>query len=716
MLLAVLSSFLGYSSWFYYTACLGREVPFPGSPVLFIYLYFFLYIVAIFYRLYMNRSNYKLWQILLDSSMVITVIASLGWMYVMQNLIEEGTMKLSNFALLSFPVLEMALLFCLLMLFFIPQRKFPSIALILNIVSMLLFILANTIYLYHYVHSDKQPFILYVLWAGSPLLIGISSLHDTNEYSYGNEKEDLANQPSFRLPQLLLPYIGFIALAVTLLMNINEMKSIIIGGTVCFIFMAIRQINTLLENKRLITTLSDTKEHLEKRVEQRTIELTVLNSELEYLAEHDSLTGLPNRLLFAKRLEQCLKSKIDNEYTFAVLFLDLDRFKSINDFFGHEIGDKLLIQIAKCIKDCTREYDTIARQSGDEFLIILDKVTDFDEIRSIANNIIATFQTSFVIDDYDINTSISIGIAVYPNHGDAPEALIKNADTAMYRAKEKGKNLVEFYDEDMGRGLSKKLLLEKCLYSALERNELELYYQPQFTMSTGELVGMEALLRWNHPELGIISPKEFITLAEETGLIIPIGEWVIREACNQAKKWHDNGALLKVGVNLSPRQFVQDDLVLLISNILKETGLNPNYLDLEIIENIALYNEEYVIEKLNLLKKLGVKISIDDFGTGYSSLSYMKRLSFDTIKIANPFIVQIEDASNDISIVSAIIALGKSLNVNVIAEGVETKLQWDILKKMECDEMQGYYMGKPVQVKLFEEQYLQQYMVKAISC
>ncbi len=428
---------------------------------------------------------------------------------------------------------------------------------------------------------------------------------------------------------------------------------------------------------------------------------------IKHMAYHDTLTGLPNRNLFYDRLIQALKQAKRNHSMFAVLFLDLDRFKVINDSLGHTFGDLLLHSVGERLQKCIREIDTIARQGGDEFTALLIDI-DHEGVTLVANRILDSLSQPFILQDQEITITPSIGISLYPSDGEDVETLIKHADTAMYRAKEQGRNNFQLYIQGMSTQLSNRLEMENSLRKALTRNEFILYYQPQFQIDTGEMVGMEALIRWNHPTQGFIPPSEFIPLAEETGLIIPIGEWVLQTACQQNKSWQQAGfPPVRVSVNISAQQFKQPQLVEIVERILGETKLNPQYLELEITENISMSDVHLTTTTLDRLKKLGIKISIDDFGTGYSSLGYLKRFPIDTIKIDQSFVRDIHADADDAAIVRAIMAMAHSLELNVIAEGVETMEQLNFLEQQNCDEAQGYLFMKPLSVNDLEKKWVE---------
>lgn len=427
--------------------------------------------------------------------------------------------------------------------------------------------------------------------------------------------------------------------------------------------------------------------------------------QINHLAYHDALTGLPNRHLFQDRLAQSLAHAHLHQELLAILFIDLDRFKIVNDSLGHNIGDELLKNTALRLAGCIREGDTIARIGGDEFIILLPTVLP-RQVDRIAQRILEEMKAPFAIDGHELFISASIGVSLYPNDGLDQDTLIKNADTAMYKAKEMGKNTYQFYTPTMSSQSFEKLGLETQLRKAIERNELILYYQPQMDLATRKVVGIEALVRWQHPDCGLVSPDKFIPLAEETGLIVPLGEWVIRTACQQLKKWHDQGICpLKMSVNISVRQFQQQNIVGLVEDVLKTAQINPASLELEITESI-LQNIDTIIPQLNKLKELGVRISIDDFGIGYSSLNYIKSFPVDTLKIDRSFVRDIYSDARNATIVMTIIGMAQTLQMDVIAEGVETEEQLHFLKQQQCDGIQGYFISPPIPAEEIWTQFL----------
>ncbi|MDF9409476.1 MAG: Cyclic di-GMP phosphodiesterase Gmr [Pelotomaculum sp. PtaB.Bin013] len=425
---------------------------------------------------------------------------------------------------------------------------------------------------------------------------------------------------------------------------------------------------------------------------------------IRHQAFHDALTGLPNRMLFKDRLTLEIAHAKRNKQMLAVLFLDLDRFKLVNDTLGHGLGDQLLKIIARRLVGYVREDDTVARLGGDEFTVLLPEILQVENAAKVARKILRAVREPVRIDVHELYISTSIGIALYPSDGEDAESLLKNADTAMYRAKENGKNNYQLYTPAMNAKAFERLAIENGLRRALDRNEFVVYYQPKVNINTGKIIGMEALVRWEVPERGLIPPGDFIPLAEDTGLIVPIGEWVLRTACAQNKAWQDAGyPPLRVAVNLSARQFQLQNLVEVVSRVLEETGLEPCWLELEITESVAMQNAEYTVKMLYELKDMGIQLAIDDFGTGYSSLNYLKRFPISKLKIDKSFVREIGTDQDNEAIASTVIVLGQSLKLGVVAEGVETEEQYDFLKQHQCDEMQGYLFGKPVPPEKFEE-------------
>jgi diguanylate cyclase (GGDEF)-like protein len=416
-----------------------------------------------------------------------------------------------------------------------------------------------------------------------------------------------------------------------------------------------------------------------------------------HLAYHDVLTSLPNRQLFYDRLYHAVAQAKRYRYKVGVLFIDLDRFKPINDSLGHNIGDLLLKQVAQRLQVCIRKSDSVARLASDEFIIVLDHIMQSQDVAKIAQKILKELSKPYFLDGNELNVTASIGISVYPSDARDIDALVKNADTAMYRAKNEGNNSFKFYNVSMDAAVYKRLQLENSLRNAVKNGELILYFQPQVELKTNKIVGVEALLRWQHPQLGLLTPSKFISLAEETGLIVPIGEWVLREGCEQNQAWQRSGLpTMRVSINLSARQFRVARLKETVKRILDETGLSPNHLVLEITESNAMQNVEYTITTLNMLREMGVQISIDDFGTGYASLNYLKRFPLDILKIDRSFVSGLHDFHNDWAITAAVVAMAHRLKLKVLAEGVENAEQLAYLKSLRCDEYQGFYFSQPI--------------------
>jgi diguanylate cyclase (GGDEF)-like protein len=420
---------------------------------------------------------------------------------------------------------------------------------------------------------------------------------------------------------------------------------------------------------------------------------------IQFLAYSDALTGLPTRRLLQDRLTQALAAARRQEDKVALLFLDLDGFKNINDSLGHSLGDLLLQKVAERLKAWGREQDTVARLGGDEFVIMLTEVKSIPDAAIAAERLMDAMVAEFVVQGHFLRVSCSIGISIFPEHGTEGETLIKNADAAMYSAKDSGRNNFRFFTADMNAQAMERLTLQNSLRLALEKKELFLVYQPQMNIATGRITGLEVLLRWQHPDLGLVPPDKFMRVAENSGLIVPIGEWVLRTACYQARKWRDEGLpAVTIAVNVSAVQFRQECFCKLIRRVLHETRLDPQYLELELTESILLANADVMLSVVQELKGMGVSLAIDDFGTGYSSFNYLRQLPVRKLKIDSSFIRDVAVKPDDAAITTAIISMAKSLNLKVIAEGVENEAQLSFLRAHQCDEIQGYYFSKPLTV------------------
>jgi len=432
--------------------------------------------------------------------------------------------------------------------------------------------------------------------------------------------------------------------------------------------------------------------------------LVETEEKLAYLANYDPLTSLPNRNLLMERMRQTLGRASRNQQGVAVLVLDLDGFQMINDSLGHEVGDKMLQEVASRLTNTVSVGATVARLSGDEFVIMEEANDPVKQVSDIAQRVLDAISKFMMLNQHEIVITASLGISVFPSDGEEPSGLLKNANIALSRAKAEGKNTYQFFTGEMNTMALKRLILENQLRKVLERDELCLYYQPQVELASGRIVGLEALLRWQHPELGFVSPGQFISVAEEMGLIIPIGEWVLRTACTQNQIWQEAGLPpIRMSVNVSGRQFQDPGLLQMIKNVLAETSLNPIYLELELTESMLMEEninrKESVFAVLTQLQTMGIHIAIDDFGTGYSSLSYLKRFPLNTLKIDRSFVQDVNTNADDAAITTAIIAMAHSLQLTVVAEGVETKEQLAFLEKRQCEIIQGYFFSPPISVK-----------------
>jgi diguanylate cyclase (GGDEF)-like protein/PAS domain S-box-containing protein len=456
------------------------------------------------------------------------------------------------------------------------------------------------------------------------------------------------------------------------------------------------------ENARAVFDAAGNVQHYEGTVEDIT-ERKRYQARIEQQANYDELTGLANRALLKDRLQQSILTAATYGTNLAVAFVDLDRFKYINDSLGHQVGDQLLKEMAARLKSCVREWDTVARLGGDEFVLLFNGTTGSESVQQAVERMLTVVAQPWATSQGEFQITSSIGVAVYPNDGADAETLLKHADAAMYRAKDMGRNAFQFFTAEFNAQMTARLELEGKLRRALEREQLLLHFQPRVDLTSGRLLGAEALLRWQIPGEPMILPSRFIPLAEETGLIVTIGRWVLQAACAQNKAWQDAGLPpIAISVNVSTRQFMQDSFVDVVAEVLRETGLEPQYLELEITESMVMHDAERLMEMLDQLKALGIQIALDDFGTGYSSLNYLKRFAVDRLKIDRSFVKDVTVNADDAAIVRTIIALGHNLGLKVIAEGVETQAQLAFLRRNLCDEMQGYFFSAPLGAGQFE--------------
>ena len=419
--------------------------------------------------------------------------------------------------------------------------------------------------------------------------------------------------------------------------------------------------------------------------------------EMSHQAQHDALTDLPNRILFTDRLTQAISLAERQSKQLALMFVDIDHFKKINDSLGHAVGDKLLQSVASRLVACVRRTDTVSRLGGDEFVVLLSQVEREEDAAFSARKILRSLAEPHLIDSKSVDVSVSVGVSTYPTDGPDPESLMNKADTAMYEAKQHGRNNYQFFRPEMQAGLADRQLLERDLRYALGRNEFLLHYQPKFNLQTGEMAGVEALVRWRHPQRGMIAPAQFVPIAEECGLILSIGRWVLLEACKQSRAWSDRGlGVVPVAVNVSAAEFGDKDFLSGVRAVLIATGVDPANLELELTETVLMADAESAVEKLRALKAIGVQLAIDDFGTGFSSFTYLQRFPVDALKLDQSFVHEITEDNADAPILTAMINIGNSLKQRVIAEGIETRAQLRFLQRHDCSQGQGYYFSRPV--------------------
>lgn len=693
--------------WSYYMVILKAPVPTPGWTDIFSYMRALLAISAIGCLLYEKKHALSTAKYFLDSLIVMSVLTTIVWNYIIGPLFRQSGSKsvLAIIASVGYPIGDLVILFGAITIFMSSTFMLSKKA--MQLLSLGLFI--NSIADFWYAFSSLTGTYIFgslvdPLWTLSAMILAYSGLiYSIQNKDTLDSKACLEYQTTDKV-RILIPYVSIVFLLMIIIAANHTFNDLLIGFMFTILLMIVRQVFTLFQNQSLLRQFYILNRNLEDKVTERTRELTDSNSELSYRSYHDSLTGLPNR----ESMNELIPSLISINYKFALLFLDLDNFKHINDSLGHSMGDILLKKVGQRLQWVVKSDDSVIRLGGDEFMIIIKEIKDSKIVSEIAEQIIDSFRTSIKLNDYDLIVSASIGIALYPDNGENIEILVKNADIAMYEAKKQGRNRYYFSKEKEDKNLIIHLKISSYLHSALEKNEFHLYMQPKFDITTLKITGGEFLIRWNNPEMGLLLPGTFISLAEETGLIIPMGEWIIRNSFEQIKSWSDIYDLetMRFSINISPLQFLQNNLISFIKDCLIETGLEAKYIEFEITENIALQNSEKILSKLWEIKELGFEISIDDFGTGYSSMSYLSKYPINTLKVDISFVRDISENKENEAIVTAIIVMAHSLNLKVIAEGIETKEQLQILCEKRCDFGQGYLIGKPMPLSNFEKKFI----------
>ena len=658
-----------------------------------------IFIIAIIKKFHRKKNKYTVTILTIDILTVLFIVLAITWTYIISPYMASPSEEISLINMIFhiiYTVLYLGILSGTIALCKSTDEEDPEKkSLFILTIALIMVYVSNVGFLY--MTSKGQNInldIRGILWIIYDFLLIVAGI----EY-YKSQNKEYGTKISFKEEDSELSSvfqcISIVFLFLFLSFRSDSIVWVCFGGSI--ILTVVRRYVSNLQKKNIILELEQLNRCLEGKVEERT-------QEIYEVAFYDHLTGLANRRLFEEitkgTMEEC-----DNEgCSLSILLLDLDRFKVINDTYGHSFGDLLIKEISSILKELSLEGSIISRQGGDEFAISIKDNKNKSKAKIIAEKIQKKLSDSIKLKSQTVYITSSIGVSSYPNDGRTYEDIIRCADVAMYYSKMLGRNTYSFYYRDMLKSNTKRMTFERELHNAIVRKEFILYYQPQVDAFTREVVGLEALIRWNHPTKGIISPFEFIPVAEETGLIGPIGKWVLETACIQAKTWHNKGfEKLKIGVNISAYQFQQENFVDVVKEILIRTDLNPRYLDLEITESVAMKSENVVIGKLKELKILGVQVSMDDFGTGYSSLSYLNKFPIDTLKIPREFIIDIKSCNNNINVIEAIIGLAKNLKLNIIAEGVENTIQLKFLRDRECDLIQGFLFSKPLPIEKVEE-------------
>ncbi len=700
--------------WTYSHYFSNIEPVYPGWADFFYFLQIVFYLAAFVYHLKQEKEIAYQIKFLFDIMIIIAVFTALSGHFLIQHLLPEESVATMLFIVsIGYPIGDLLLMFAAVSFYIGFFQTISRRMMGLMIAGLLFQVFADTAYLFSTFTNTYTPANLYApFWSLGLLLVALAGLYSLDPMNESMAKKTPTLNHDRISIRMLLPYISLLLLFVSLVVEQDENTTVLfVGAGTAAILIITRQVYTMRDNRRLLFNYDQLTSVLEQKIEERTIEVTAKNEQLEravqqtkHLANHDVLTGLPNRRLFLEKLDSSIADAILNSQQLAVVFIDLDRFKNINDSFGHEFGDILLQNFSQKIADNLRSIDIVSRQGGDEFTIILDDIYEEKDVTSMIHRLQSVLLKPLTVNGQELHISLSIGIAIYPKDGNTASELLKNADSAMYSAKAKGKNNYQFFSHDMTLSASRKVSLENDLRRAITNKDFTLHYQPQILAATGAIIGMEALIRWQKADGSTVSPGEFIPLAEETRLILPIGEWVLHTACEQAKEWHELGhSHLKLAVNLSPLQFMQDDLMDVIAQALDQTGFTASSLELEITESVAVDDAEKAIARMQALREMGVQIAIDDFGTGYSSLQYLKRFPLNNLKIAQPFVQDMATNPHDKALVEAMVFIAHSLDMSVIAEGVETIEQLTLLKELGCDEIQGYLYSRPLPNEKFTE-------------
>ncbi|WP_066051410.1 putative bifunctional diguanylate cyclase/phosphodiesterase [Robertmurraya korlensis] len=708
--LGILSYIIGILIWVFYEFILGAQGDTLLLPKLFWIGQNGFYFVALLYMMKVVRSKLLTIRFSFDMLIIMTVATTFNWVLIISPLLK---MKGNPFHLveLMYPILDLGVLGGVISLFIASNSLFNKKTLYLLVVGLLVQILADSIFSFltvnnlYTVGSISEP-----LWILSLFILALAGLyHETPSHVIGEKEYETESKNKFFIKHSL-PYVGVVLLSLYVISHIYTTAPFVVGLFLTILLVVLRQLFTLLENNKLVSELNHLNEQLEVKVKERTDRLVETINQMEYLAYHDVVTGLPNRRFIEKRLSRAISNHNGrSKKKIAFLLLDLDRFKHINDSLGHSYGDLLLKEVGDRLSSSLKPNELVCRIGGDEYGILLENTNEL-KINQMAEDILTALRKTYDIRGEELYVTPSIGVSIFPDHGNTFESLLMKADTAMYKVKEAGKNHYKIYNEEMD--IEPQVTMENALRKGIERNELELFYQPQVSLENNQIVGVEALLRWIRPEQGMVPPCEFIPLAEETGLILPIGEWVLKEACLQSVAWEKQGlSPVRIAVNISAIQFKQSNFIEKVTATLFETKANPEYIELEITESVAMGSIEDTLAKLQALKEMGFYIAIDDFGTGYSSLQYLNQYPIDRLKIDRSFISSLNTSEKNVAIVKLIVLMAKGLNYKVIAEGVEEESQKVFLRSIDCDEFQGYLFSPPLN-KLDTEALLLQQLAK----